>query len=52
MRLLSLQVYEKALGQCINFQKSSISFSANTSEGCREDIFNILEVNGTWNHGL
>ena len=39
-----LNAYEMTLGQCINFQKSSISFSVNTSEEMRSTICDFLGV--------
>lgn len=47
-----LQVYEKASGQCINFEKSLISFNTNTSDECREEVCDILGVVSTTDHGL
>ena len=46
-----LTTYEKASGQVINFQKSSVSFSQNVDEQRKVDICNFFEVAGTNNHG-
>ena len=39
-----LQLYVDSSGQCINFEKSSMFFSSNTSGGQRELIKNMLGV--------
>ena len=39
-----LQLYEKALGQSVNFQKSSVCFSSNTSVRTRQEVCFILHV--------
>ena len=39
---LILRRYEEALGQKINTDKSSVFFSPNTSQGIKNEIFNIL----------
>ena len=46
-----LTIYEKASGQVINFQKSSVSFSRNIDEQKRIDICNFFQVAGKNNHG-
>ena len=46
-----LNIYEKAFGQIINFQKSSISFSRNTQNSVKEEICAYLNVNVTVDHG-
>ena len=40
----TLQLYAKASGQCINFEKSSAYFSSNTSESQRQWIEQALGV--------
>ena len=39
-----LQQYEQAYGQKINFEKSSVSFSANVSGEVRANICGLLDV--------
>ena len=39
-----LQLYEKASGQSVNFQKSSVCFSSNTSVRTRQEACSILQV--------
>ena len=39
-----LQTYAKASGQCINFEKSSVYFSSNTTGSQRQQILQILGV--------
>ena len=39
-----LNIYEKASGQIINFQKSSISFSRNTQDSVKEETCVYLNV--------
>ena len=46
-----LKAYERASGQMINFQKSSISFSRNMHENLKEEICSFLRVSSTENHG-
>ena len=46
-----LNIYERASGQIINFQKSSISFSRNTQDLVKEEICVFLNVNVTVDHG-
>ena len=46
-----LEAYEKASGQVVNFQKSTISFSANTPVDVQEEIIDFLQVPITQNHG-
>lgn len=45
----SLDLYERASGQAINYSKSSIFFSANTNNEAWEDIKNILGVHASIN---
>lgn len=47
-----LYVYELASGQCINFQKSSLTFNTNTIVACRQEVCGTLQVAGVNNHGL
>lgn len=47
-----LQLYERASGQCINFQKSSILFSSKTSVHVRDELCSVLQVSCTDDHGL
>ncbi|XP_057999211.1 uncharacterized protein LOC131178291 [Hevea brasiliensis] len=46
-----LATYEGAFGQAINFQKSGIFFSANTSDATKFEAFNILDISTPLNHG-
>ena len=46
-----LNLYEKASGQIINFQKSSISFSYNVHSLLKEEICSFFNVTGTIDHG-
>ena len=46
-----LQVYEAVSGQAINFQKSEIFFSKNTSEADMEEIKNVFQVTTTLGNG-
>ncbi|KAK2636708.1 hypothetical protein Ddye_031500 [Dipteronia dyeriana] len=46
-----ISLYEKASGQQINFQKSSISFSSNSSRLIINQICSLLDVQQTENHG-
>ncbi|KAA3469710.1 reverse transcriptase [Gossypium australe] len=39
-----LKEYEQCSGQCVNFSKSTIFFSSNTSEGVKEEISDVLGV--------
>lgn len=39
-----LRLYEKATGQQVNFQKSSISFSRNTGAATMEEVSLLLQV--------
>ena len=39
-----LDLYAVASGQCINFEKSSVYFSSNTSRVQRDSIKNVLRV--------
>ena len=41
----------KASGQIVNYQKSSVSFSANTQVGDRDFVCSILNVSSTDDHG-
>lgn len=47
----ALKIFENASGQMINYQKSSILFSANASASCRQSICNSLGVPKTMNQG-
>lgn len=47
-----LRIYEKALGQCINFQKYPITFRANTANACKIEIYSLLKVTDVKDHGL
>lgn len=44
-----LRRYENISGQKINYAKSSITFSSNTSDGCRKEVCEHLEVNAIQN---
>ena len=44
-------IYEKASGQLINYQKSSISFSQNVEHQKRQQLCSYLQVNETVDHG-
>ncbi|XP_073132988.1 uncharacterized protein [Henckelia pumila] len=46
-----LNKYEAASGQKVNFDKSSISFSANVSNELKNTLCEVLGVNYTTNHG-
>ena len=46
-----LRLYEKASGQLINFQKSSISFSRNVNEQCQVNICDFFQVVRNENRG-
>ena len=46
-----LNIYERASGRIINFQKSFISFSRNTQDLMKEEICVFLNVNVTVDHG-
>lgn len=46
-----LQTYEAVLGQVINFQKSEIFFSKNTSEADKEAFQNLFQVTNTMGSG-
>jgi hypothetical protein len=39
-----LQLYEVCSGQTINFDKSSVLFSSNTSESCRRQVLEELHI--------
>ncbi|KAA3475342.1 reverse transcriptase [Gossypium australe] len=39
-----LKEYERCFGQCVNFNKSTIFFSSNTTEGVKEEISNVIGV--------
>ena len=41
----------KCLGQCVNYAKSSISFSMNVNDDIAQQICTTLEVMATENHG-
>ena len=43
----SIELYERASGQILNFKKSSVSFSANTDNLSRQGICNMLGVQET-----
>ena len=47
-----LRKYGLALGQRINFNKSSISFSHNVNPSLKVQISSILEVSETDDHGM
>ena len=40
----NLQLYEKASGQSVNFQKSSVCFSYNVSMRTRQEVCSIIQV--------
>ena len=40
----NLQLYEKASGQSVNFQNSSVCFSYNVSMRTRQEVCSILQV--------
>lgn len=44
--------YGVASGQVVNFNKSSVLFSANVSEPNARQIYDILEVTATTNRGV
>lgn len=46
-----LAVYNQAFGQVVNFNQSSISFSANVLDSVARQVCDILAVNATTNHG-
>ena len=46
-----LSIYEKASGQLVNFQKSSISFSCNVNGHTKEKLCSFLHVSSTKDHG-
>ncbi|KAH9697393.1 reverse transcriptase domain-containing protein [Citrus sinensis] len=46
-----LAVYDRASGQVVNFNKSSISFSANVLDGVIRQVCDVLMVTDTTNHG-
>lgn len=46
-----LIVFAQASGQVVNFNRSSISFSANVLESNIRQLCELLEVNATTNHG-
>ena len=48
---VALTLYGAASGQRVNFDKSSISFSANTNKEVEHSICSLLGVRGTVNHG-
>ena len=41
----NLNIYRKASGQCINFDKSSILFNPNTPHGLKQQICQISNIN-------
>ena len=41
----TLQWYEKASGQIINFQKSAVTFSPNVKQELRDNFLGILGLN-------
>ncbi|KAM6600853.1 hypothetical protein CsatA_020462 [Cannabis sativa] len=43
--LLLLQLFEQASGQCVNYSKSTIFFSLNTTSASRQDMCNLLRMN-------
>ncbi|XP_060964883.1 uncharacterized protein LOC133033858 [Cannabis sativa] len=43
--LLLLQLFEQASGQCVNYSKSTIFFSLNTSSASRQEMCNLLRMN-------
>ncbi|XP_031108426.1 uncharacterized protein LOC116012895 [Ipomoea triloba] len=47
----SLNIYESMSGQAVNYHKSSVCFSRNTSEVCREDVASVLGVTQAPNFG-
>lgn len=47
----SLAIYEAASGQVVNYNKSSISYSANVRVVSAQQVCNILKVAATSNHG-
>ena len=44
VEVISLQTYANASRQCINFEKSSVFFSSNTSASQKQDILRVLGV--------
>ncbi|KAM6591439.1 hypothetical protein CsatA_014044 [Cannabis sativa] len=42
--LLLLQLFEQASGQCVNYSKSNIFFSLNTTSTARQDMCNLLRM--------
>ena len=46
-----LDAYERASGQVVNFQKSSISFSSNMPVHLKDELCNFLSVRVTEDHG-
>lgn len=46
----TLQWYEKASGQNINFQKSAVTFSPNVERELQDNLLGILGLNVTHSH--
>ncbi|KAA3472907.1 reverse transcriptase [Gossypium australe] len=44
-----MKEYERCLGQCVNFNKSTIFYSSNTTEGKKEEILALLSVRSSTN---
>ena len=47
-----LQLYEKASGQSVNFQKSSVCFRSNASVHTRQEVCSILQVPESQSQGF
>ncbi|XP_060963731.1 uncharacterized protein LOC115717505 [Cannabis sativa] len=50
--LLLLQLFEQASGQCVNYSKSTIFFSLNTTSASRQEMCNLLRMNEALENSL